>query len=114
MRPLDFGHKASSWRDPSRGRRWGWRALFGKAQSEPRPPICMRVAAHYDAGARFADCLRIDHAQVHGDSCARLRRTAERRGLTANATKVTEKRFKGVTAKIAASDHCPVAIDLTV
>jgi hypothetical protein len=28
--------------------------------------------------------------------------------------KVTAKRFKGVTAKIAASDHCPVAIDLTV
>jgi endonuclease/exonuclease/phosphatase family metal-dependent hydrolase len=40
--------------------------------------------------------------------------TIERRGLTTNATKVTEKRFKGVTAKIAASDHCPVAIDITV
>jgi exonuclease III len=72
------------------------------------------VAAHYDAGPRFADCLRIDEAQVRGDSCARLRRTAERRGLIANVTKVTEKRFKGVTDKIAASDHCPVAIDLTV
>lgn len=72
------------------------------------------MATDYDAGPRFADCLRIDHAQVRGDSRARLRRTAERRGLTTNATKVTEKRFKGVTAKIAASDHCPVAIDLEV
>jgi len=60
------------------------------------------------------NCLYIDHAQVRGDSCARLQRTAERRGLTTNATKDTEKSFKGVTAKIAASDHCPLAIDLTV
>jgi hypothetical protein len=40
--------------------------------------------------------------------------TIERRGLTTNATRVTKQRFKGVTDKIAASDHCPVAIDLTV
>jgi hypothetical protein len=32
--------------------------------------------------------------------------TIEQRGLTTNATKVTDKRFKGVTNKIAASDHC--------
>jgi hypothetical protein len=51
---------------------------------------------------------------VRGDSCARLRRTAERRGLTTNATTVTKQRFKGVTDKIPASDHCPVAIDLEV
>jgi hypothetical protein len=40
--------------------------------------------------------------------------TIERRGLTTNATKVTAKRVKGVTAKIGASDHCPVAIDLNL
>lgn len=37
----------------------------------------------------------------------------ERRGLTTNAKMVAEKRFGEVTAKIAASDHCPVAIDLS-
>jgi len=41
MGPLEFGHEASSWCDPSRGRQRG-RRLFSKPQSEPRPPICMR------------------------------------------------------------------------
>jgi len=40
------------------------------------------------------------------------RPTTERRGLTTNAMKFTDKRLKGVTPKIAPSDHGPVAIDL--
>lgn len=36
----------------------------------------------------------------------------ERRGLTTEATEVSESRFPGVTRKFAASDHCPVAIDI--
>ncbi len=40
--------------------------------------------------------------------------TIERRGLTTSATKVAQKRFNGVTAKIAASDHCPVAIEINL
>lgn len=38
----------------------------------------------------------------------------ERRGLSTHATQATQKRFKGVTAKSVASDHCPVAIDLAL
>jgi len=36
----------------------------------------------------------------------------ERRGLTPKATQATQKRFKGVTAKAVASDHCAVAIEV--
>ncbi|HEX8924826.1 MAG TPA: endonuclease/exonuclease/phosphatase family protein [Terriglobales bacterium] len=35
-----------------------------------------------------------------------------RKGLSTKATEVTEPRFKGVTNKSEASDHCPVAIDV--
>ena len=38
----------------------------------------------------------------------------ERRGLSTKATEAPGPRFPGVTAKIVASDHCPVAIDITV
>ena len=38
----------------------------------------------------------------------------ERRGLTTKATEAPGPRFPGVTAKMFASDHCPVAIDITV
>jgi endonuclease/exonuclease/phosphatase family metal-dependent hydrolase len=37
-----------------------------------------------------------------------------RKGLTTKATMVTETRFLGVTGKIAASDHCPLAIDVSL
>ena len=38
----------------------------------------------------------------------------ERRGLSTKATQATGQRFPGVTAKSFASDHCPVAINITV
>lgn len=38
--------------------------------------------------------------------------TIERRGLSSKATQATQKRFKGVTAKAVASDHCAVGIDV--
>ena len=38
----------------------------------------------------------------------------ERRGLSTKATEAPGSRFPGVTAKTVASDHCPVAIDITV
>lgn len=37
-----------------------------------------------------------------------------RQGITTKAKKYTGKRFAGVTAKISASDHCPVAMTLKV
>ncbi|MBL8230243.1 MAG: hypothetical protein JNL98_17265 [Bryobacterales bacterium] len=37
-----------------------------------------------------------------------------RKGLSTKATRFTGKRFPGVTAKIAASDHCPLVFDLTL
>ncbi|MBZ5690050.1 MAG: endonuclease/exonuclease/phosphatase family protein [Acidobacteriia bacterium] len=37
-----------------------------------------------------------------------------RKGLCTRATEATDKRFPGVTDKCAASDHCPVGIDITV
>jgi endonuclease/exonuclease/phosphatase family metal-dependent hydrolase len=38
----------------------------------------------------------------------------ERRGLSTKAMEAPGPRFPGVTAKTVASDHCPVAIDITV
>ena len=38
--------------------------------------------------------------------------TIERRGLTPKATQATQKRFKGVTAKSVASDHCAVVVEV--
>jgi endonuclease/exonuclease/phosphatase family metal-dependent hydrolase len=38
----------------------------------------------------------------------------ERRGLSTKATEAAGSRFPGVTAKSVASDHCPVAIDITL
>lgn len=38
----------------------------------------------------------------------------ERRGLSTKATEAPVQRFPGVTANMEASDHCPVAIDITV
>jgi predicted extracellular nuclease len=38
----------------------------------------------------------------------------ERRGLSTKATEASGPRFAGVDAKTFASDHCPVAIDITV
>lgn len=40
--------------------------------------------------------------------------TVERRGLSTKATKATVKRFPGVTGALVASDHCPLAIELTL
>lgn len=40
--------------------------------------------------------------------------TVERRGLSTKATKATVKRFAGVTDTVSASDHCPLAIELTL
>jgi endonuclease/exonuclease/phosphatase family metal-dependent hydrolase len=37
-----------------------------------------------------------------------------RKGITTGATKYTGPRFPGVTAKYAASDHCPVSISLKI
>ena len=38
----------------------------------------------------------------------------ERRGLSPKATQVAGPRFPGVTAKLVASDHCPLAIDVNL
>jgi endonuclease/exonuclease/phosphatase family metal-dependent hydrolase len=40
--------------------------------------------------------------------------TVIRKGLCLAAKKYTGPRFKGVTGKVAASDHCPVAMDITI
>lgn len=82
-----------------------------------RLPVAERWTHFFDGASageprvRQLDYILLSSSLAAGTTSAPI---IERRGLSTKATEAGSSRFPGVTAKSAASDHCPVAIDINL
>jgi endonuclease/exonuclease/phosphatase family metal-dependent hydrolase len=108
----------NDYRDPGQGTTSGILDLTDWTEVEnvvDRLPPAERWTHFYDAAKANETAYRqIDYILLSKSlaGATTAQPIIERRGLSPKATQATQKRFKGVTAKTVASDHCAVAIDV--